>query len=407
MLNDPFLLPCGASLQNRLAKAAMTERLSGRDYLPNAFHLQLYRIWAKSGAGLLLSGNIMVDKRYLESAGNIAVEAEEALPALREWTAAGRAPGQHLWAQLSHPGRQCTILVSGRPLAPSAVRLRKLGLFARPRAMTEVEIEDVIRRFVRTATLCKAGGFTGVQIHAAHGYLLSQFLSPLTNRRTDQWGGSLANRARLLMAIVQQTREALGPDFPIGVKLNSADFQGGGFSEEDSLDVIRMLGAAGIDLLEISGGTYERMVFLVVDEPEVKASTRRREAYFLDFAHKAREVSNMPLMVTGGFRTRAFAEEALRSGMLDVVGMARPFLTEPGQALAFLQGSLEKFSDFKIRTGWKKLEDMAEGGFYARLLIQLARGEAPDRDSPALLSALFLPWHELRKALGKRVSVRQ
>jgi len=402
MLNTPLSLPCGATLCNRLAKAALTERLSRADCLPNELHRRLYQSWAQQGAGLMLTGNIMADKRYLESAGNVAVEGESALPALRLWAAAGRAEGQHLWAQISHPGRQCTILVTLRPLAPSAVKLRKLGLFAKPRAMTEAEIEDMIRRFVRTAQLCKEGGFTGVQFHAAHGYLLSQFLSPRTNRRTDGWGGALENRARPLMAILREARQALGSDFPISVKLNSADFQRGGFAEEESLQVVRWLAEAGVDLLEISGGTYEHLAFFAMGQTGMKNSTVRREAYFLDFACKVRQVSGIPLMVTGGFRSRAFAEEALENGGLDVIGMGRPFLTEPGQVGAFLRGELEQFSSLKVRTGFKALEDMAEGGFYARQLIRLAEGKLPRLDMNPLAAALFMPAHELKKAIGKR-----
>ncbi|MCB9294491.1 MAG: NADH:flavin oxidoreductase/NADH oxidase family protein [Lewinellaceae bacterium] len=402
MLNTALALPCGATLQNRLAKSALTERLSGADYLPNELHRRLYRKWSEQGPGLLITGNIMVDKRYLESAGNVAAEDESALPALREWTAAGKKEGQHLWAQISHPGRQCSILCTLRPLAPSAVKLRKLGLFAQPRAMTEAEIEDVIRRFVRTAELCKQGGFTGVQFHAAHGYLLSQFLSPRTNRRTDAWGGALENRARPLMTILREARQALGHDFPISVKLNSADFQRGGFNEEEAMQVVQMLDDAGVDLLEISGGTYEHLAFLVMDQTEVKESTRRREAYFLDFARKVRQVSDIPLMVTGGFRSRSFAEEALEEGGLDVIGMGRPFLTEPHQVGAFLRGELEQFSTLKIRTGIKSLEDMAEGGFYARQLIRLAEGKAPRLDMNPLVAAVFVPLHEMKKAAGKR-----
>ena len=402
MLNTSLPLPCGATLHNRLAKAALTERLSRADHLPNELHQKLYESWAQQGAGLLLTGNVMIDKRYLESAGNVAVEDESALPALRQWTAAGKSKGQHLWAQISHPGRQCSILVTLRPLAPSAVKLKKMGLFAKPRAMTEAEIEDAIQRFVRTAELCKEGGFTGVQFHAAHGYLLSQFLSPRTNRRTDRWGGALENRSRPLMTVLREARKALGSDFPISVKLNSADFQQDGFAEEDALGVVRMLTDVGIDLLEISGGTYEHLAFFVMDQTEVKESTRRREAYFLDFARKVRQVSDVPLMVTGGFRSHAFAKEVLEKGELDVIGMGRPFLTEPGQVGAFLRGELERFSNLEVRTGVKSLEDMAEGGFYAKQLIRLAEGKPLRLDMNPLAAAVFMPIHEMKKAIGKR-----
>ncbi|MBK8490882.1 MAG: hypothetical protein IPL49_08345 [Saprospirales bacterium] len=261
MLHTPFQLPCGAILQNRLAKAAMTERLCRADQLPHEDHVRLYESWAEARAGLMISGNIMVDRKHLESGGNIILDDESALPSLSRMTDAGKKYGHHFWAQISHSGRQTSVLVNRHPLAPSDVQLKKMGLFGKPRQMTEEQIETVIRQFVHTAVLCKKGGFTGIQLHSAHGYLLSEFLSPRTNTRTDQWGGSIENRARLLMRIVKETREAVGAEFPIGVKLNSADFQRGGFSPDDSLQVIRMLHDAKVDLLEISGGTYENVPF--------------------------------------------------------------------------------------------------------------------------------------------------
>ena len=233
-------------------------------------------------------------------------------------------------------------------------------------------------------------------------YLLSQFLSPRTNRRTDRWGGALENRSRPLMTVLREARKALGSDFPISVKLNSADFQQDGFAEEDALGVVRMLTDVGIDLLEISGGTYEHLAFFVMDQTEVKESTRRREAYFLDFARKVRQVSDVPLMVTGGFRSHAFAKEVLEKGELDAIGMGRPFLTEPGQVGAFLRGELERFSNLEVRTGVKSLEDMAEGGFYAKQLIRLAEGKPLRLDMNPLAAAFFMPIHEMKKAIGKR-----
>ncbi len=407
MLTTPFTLPCGATLQNRLAKAALTERLCRADHLPNDDHERLYEAWAETGAGLMISGNIMIDRRHLESGGNIIADSEKVLPQMIRMTNAGKKSGHHFWAQINHSGRQTTVLVNRRPLAPSEVRLKKMGLFGRPKAMSEEDIEQVIRQFVRTAVLCKEGGFTGIQIHSAHGYLLSEFLSPRTNTRTDQWGGPLENRARLLLRIVRETRQAVGPGFPIGVKLNSADFQRGGFDEQDSLEVIRMLGEEGIDLLEISGGTYENIAFLVREEPGMKESTRQREAYFLDFARKVRLVSAIPLMVTGGFRTPAFAEQALQNGELDVVGMGRPFCSHPELIPAFLAGERMELPNYSIRTGISRLDDSAEAGYYARLIIRLAKGKKRHLDYSGLRSAFFLIGWEMRKALERAVSFRR
>jgi len=187
----------------------------------------------------------------------------------------------------------------------------------------------------------KAAGFDGVQIHSAHGYLLSQFLSPRTNQRSDEWGGPLVNRARLLLKVIQSVRAAVGPDYPISVKLNSADFVKGGFALEECLQVVRWLGDAGIDLLEISGGTYEQMEFLKAHaEDEVRDSTRRREATFLEYAKAIKPVAAMPLMVTGGFRTLEGMEAALREGHTDVIGIARPFCLDPEFPRRMMEGAL-------------------------------------------------------------------
>jgi 2,4-dienoyl-CoA reductase-like NADH-dependent reductase (Old Yellow Enzyme family) len=372
-LLEPLHLPCGAILPNRIAKAAMTERLAAKNKMANEKHVALYKHWSGSGSGLLISGNIMVDQRYKESAGNIVLEDEQGIHALKNLTAAGTLQGNHFWAQISHPGRQATLFSTFKPIAPSAVKLKKLMLFAKPRAMTKAQIEDVLNRYVRTAELCKMGGFTGVQIHAAHGYLLSQFLSPKTNRRIDQYGGSIENRAKLLFDIIKKIREVVGPEYPISVKLNSADFQRGGFEEEDAFFVIRRLGDLGIDLLEISGGTYENIVFL--EKRYQRESTQKREAYFLDFANKVKEFSSIPLMVTGGFRSIDFCEHVLQNGELDVVGFARPYLLDknfPSSLLDRSNPSIQDASfDFKIR----KLADMAEAAYFDYQIHQLANNK--------------------------------
>ncbi|MEO1653184.1 MAG: NADH:flavin oxidoreductase/NADH oxidase family protein, partial [Bacteroidota bacterium] len=325
-LNQPLSLPSGAILPNRIAKAALTERLAGANHLPNEKHCTLYEQWAKYGAGMLLSGNIMVDKRYLESTGNIVVEKNTAPEPFQKWTKKVLAQGNHFWAQISHAGRQSTILATRKSVSASDVQLKKMGLFGRPVPLSASGIEEVIQRFVHAMEFCQKVGFTGVQLHGAHGYLINQFLSPRTNKRKDQWGGTIENRARLLLEIVDRGRKVLGQDFPLSIKLNSADFQRGGFDENDSKYVIKALENRGIDLLEISGGTYETTAMFGMG---LKESTRQREAYFLAFAQEIRQDCQIPLMVTGGFRTRAFAEEALGKDELDVIGFGRPFIVDP------------------------------------------------------------------------------
>lgn len=401
MLNSPLTLPCGAVLNNRLAKAAMTERLSKKDGHANQAILNLYQKWVDTGAGLLITGNVMIDAKHLESAGNVIVTDESGLPQLKQWAATAQ-PGQHLWVQLSHSGRQTSRFVNLHPKAPSAVQLKKMSLFGRPRVMSEEDIQAVIRGFVRTASIVQKAGFTGIQIHAAHGYLLSQFLSPLTNKRTDQWGGVLENRSRLLRTIIKECRRVVGPSFPIGVKLNSADFQRGGFEETESLQVIQMLESEGVDLLEISGGTYERLAFFIMNENELKESTRKREAYFLDFAEKVRLQSQIPLMITGGVRTYDFCEEVLQNGEVEMVGMARPFITNYADIPAFLSGEKKELDNLVIRTGIKSFEDSAEGGFYARQLHRMAKNKEVNENYRPLTSTLFLVKTEFLKGMAKR-----
>lgn len=398
-IHTPFQLPCGEKLNNRLAKAAMTERFSNGDLKPNHQHLTLYKKWAESKAGLLITGNVMLEKGHLESAGNV-LALDTSMPELKKWAEAATSFGNHCWVQISHSGRQTSIFNNLKPVSASNVKLKKLGFFAQPRPLKEEEVLSLIDKFAESARICMEAGFTGVQIHAAHGYLVSQFLSPITNKRDDRWGGTLENRTRFLLEIVKATRVHVGRDFPISVKLNSSDFQKGGFTEEDSLWVIKKLEAQGVDLLEISGGTYENAEFLLANN--MKESTLKREAYFLDFAEKVRKESQIPLMVTGGIRSLEFCNKALRDGLLDVVGMARPFLLYDNFASRFLSGELTPIT-YNIRTGIKAFEDMAEAGFYNLQLRRLGNGQPLYLKYSPVRSAAHLIKHELVKAIVNKL----
>ena len=252
-LNQPLTLPCGAILTNRLAKAAMTEGLADTKGRPTHELERLYGIWSDGGAALQISGNIVIDADHLERPGNVILDSapnEEMTAALKRWTKAATRSGNHFWAQISHAGRQTMKAVNPHPKAPSAVKLGLPGgQFCMPVALDEDEIYNLIGRFAQAARIAQETGFTGVQIHAAHGYLISQFLSPRSNLRTDQWGGTLENRARFLLYAVNSARQIVGPDFPIAVKLNSADFQRGGFAFEDSVQVARWLQDGSVDLI--------------------------------------------------------------------------------------------------------------------------------------------------------------
>jgi 2,4-dienoyl-CoA reductase-like NADH-dependent reductase (Old Yellow Enzyme family) len=279
-LAQPLTLPCGAVLKNRLAKAAMSETLGTWANRPTHALVTLYGRWAASGLGLIITGNVMIDRRALGEPGNVVIEDAADLTVLRDWAGSATAQGAAIWAQLNHPGKQAAKGLNTETIAPSAVPFREdmQRLFAMPREMSVAEVEDIIRRFGASAAICKTAGFTGVQIHGAHGYLVSQFLSPHHNRRTDDWGGTPEKRRRFVLAVYEEIRRRVDADFPVAIKLNSADFQRGGFTEEESLETIRALAEAGIDLIEISGGTYEAPAMSGGLEDMKKASTRARLA---------------------------------------------------------------------------------------------------------------------------------
>ena len=426
-LSRPQKLPCGAVLKNRIAKAAMTEGLADPNDNPSERHERLYRRWSRGGAGLLITGNVMIDRRYLERPGNVVIDHNSGEEALARWAEAGTVNGNHLWMQISHPGRQCSRTSNWKPVAPSDVKLKLVGLFSRPRAMTEDEIEDAIAGFARVAGIAKQTGFTGVQIHAAHGYLISQFLSPVTNQRDDKWGGGLGNRARFLLRTVEAVRKMVGPEFPVSVKLNSADFQKGGWSLEDCMKVVQVLGQSGLDLLEISGGTYEQPRLLGHDGeaetlavPQLK-STREREAYFLEYARAIRSAARVPLMVTGGFRSRAAMEEALQGNELDVIGMARPLCVDPQLPSALLGGREELAhsweNELALGRGWlgprsksrlmKFINIQGQMAWFYRQIILLGDGESPDTERD--LGAEFFQHMlgELRRARARTFRPRR
>lgn len=327
-LFTPLTLPNGAVIPNRLAKAAMEENMADADHAPSDALLRLYEAWANGRAGLILTGNVMVDHRAMTGPNGVVLEDDVHLDRFQRWAQIARAHGAHVWMQINHPGRQMPAALGQTTLAPSAIPL-DLGALSKqfpvPREMTDADIAEVQQRFTRAALLAERSGFTGVQIHAAHGYLLSQFLSPITNKRQDQWGGSIENRARLLLDIVRSVRGAVSPQFVVSVKLNSADFQRGGFSPDDAKRVVELLNPLGVDLVELSGGSYEAPA---MQGQARDGRTLAREAYFLEFARDIAAVAHMPLMVTGGIRRRAVAEQVVDSG-IGMVGIATALSIDP------------------------------------------------------------------------------
>lgn len=385
-LFSPLALPNGAVIPNRIAKAAMEENMADGDHAPSAELLRLYRAWAEGEAGLIITGNVMVDARAMTGPGGVVLEDDRHLDRFRAWAEAGRARGGQVWMQINHPGRQMPAALGQETLAPSAVALDIGALskqFPMPREMRAADIAEVERRFVTTALLAERAGFTGVEIHAAHGYLLSQFLSPLANRRQDRWGGSLENRARLLTDIVRGIRAAVAPGFAVAVKLNSADFQRGGFSPEDARDVVAMLGSLGVDLVELSGGSYEAPAMMGSARDE---RTLAREAYFLDFAREIATVATMPLMVTGGIRRREVAQKVIDSGIA-MAGIATALAIEPDLPRNWRLGRTNVPALRPIT--WKN-KQLASSAHMAAVKYQLTRLSRRRRTAPGVLPAWAL-----------------
>ena len=386
-----FTLPNGSILKNRIVKSAMSENFGTRHHAPSKGLINAYKVWAKGNPGLLITGNIMIDSMALGEARNVVVEDYKDFELLKKWAKSVEGTGVHLWPQINHPGRQAFAAINRETVGPSAVSLNMGNtskMFKLPTALTEEAIWDIIKRFGNTARIMKEAGFTGCQIHGAHGYLVSQFLSPISNVRTDQFGGSLSNRARFVLEIYREIRYQVGSGYPIGIKINSADFQTGGFTELESLEVIRLLENEGIDLIEISGGTYEKPAMIQGDR---KKSTIAREAYFLDYIEKARKLIKTPLLLTGGIRSVSVMEKALKDGNLDFIGLARPFCLYPNLANQVFDGSVKRFETPIPNIGIKFLDKLGgvELPWYELQIQRIGKGKSPKTNLPGILALWF------------------
>ncbi|SPJ93228.1 related to NADH oxidase [Fusarium torulosum] len=392
-LAQPLTLKNGLMLPNRLAKAAMAENLADKDLLPTDDVYSAYKAWAEGGWGLIITGNVQVDPRYLgqprDITNNDLITRARLLDSWKKWASICRVAGTPTVMQICHPGRQSPAGAGSRgffekTLAPSAIPLR-LGkglfaavvsklLFGTPRAMTVEEILNVQNRFVETAVLASEAGFDGIELHGAHGYLLSQFLAAKTNQRVDEYGGTAGARAKVVVDIIEAIRDAVPKSFTVGIKFNSVDHQST-IALEECLEQLRLITNAGIDFLEISGGSYEEPIG-ILDPDQItrvkQESTTAREAFFLDFAKAIRnEFPNLPLLVTGGFRSRKVMEGALSGNALDIVGMARPAVLNASAASNTLLDMRKKDDEARaiavsVPTPWllKKIGNYVIGAGY-------------------------------------------
>jgi len=402
VLEEEMILPNGSTLKNRIAKSAMSENLSNKNNEPTPLLIEVYKKWAQSGAGLLITGNIMIDSKAIGEPRNVVVENRKNFEILKEWAESVNGTDTHLWAQINHPGRQAMEPINRDLKAPSAVPLksggRKDGSKKIPIALNESQILAIIEAFGNTANILKDAGFSGVQIHGAHGYLVSQFLSPYSNIRSDKWGGILVNRARFVIEVYRKIRARVGKSFPIGIKLNSADFQKGGFSEEESMEVVKILSKEGIDLIEISGGTYEAPAMM----GKRKKSTIKREVYFMNYIEKASKITTTPLMLTGGFRTTSIMKDAIASNQLDIIGIARPFTVYPNIGNEIFNNSRINFNTKIKKTGVKGIDGAMNIIWYESQIKRLGKGKVPKPDLNPWLVFIKYSWLILEKKINKK-----
>lgn len=392
LLFTPITLPNGTTIKNRFFKSAMSEGMGTKNFQPKRNIATLYKRWAEGGTGLIITGNIMVDPKGTAEPGNIVFDKNSNMEILKDWAKQGQQHGAKVVVQLNHPGKQAPKTIAKETVAPSAVPLGNglNKLFSTPRALTTSEVEELVQKFVTSAKVAKEAGFSGVQIHAAHGYLISQFLSPHDNRRTDKYGGSLENRMRFLKEIYLGMREKLGKDFPIGIKINSTDFKEDGLTEEDSLKTIVELANLGLDFVEISGGTYER--------PAMMGATSKstNQVFFAEYSKKLKQKIDIPVIVTGGIRSINAMNTLLNDNTTDFIGIARPLTIDPNIPNKIKQGTYTIVETTRVSTGVKKLDKIFGsllGIVYYQVLMQnIAKGKEPKATKnawPSLIQAVY------------------
>lgn len=371
LLGRPLELPCGAVLKNRLVKSAMSDSLADGEGNPTISQIRLYERWAIGGVALSIVGEVQCDARYPEKPGNLVFGAYSNLQDLRSLAARASIEGAHIWPQLGHAGALSHSPIS-KPKGPSAL---SIGNF-KCAGMSVAEVEQLPDMYARSALLAKEAGFTGVQVHAGHGFLLSQFLSPLFNRRKDQYGGSIEARCRIIVEIIDKVRHTVGPLFPLGIKINSSDQLEGGLTQEDALEAIRILDQTSIDLIEISGGTYF---------PGAKEGSDRSSSgpYFIDFSRRAQQVTKVPIQATGGFKSLEEVCASLDNGSVDLVGLARAMVLNPELANGWMSN---KASD----PAFPRFETSPPGGITAwyTMLLTAVSNDCERSYNLDLLSAI-------------------
>lgn len=393
-LEQALTLPCGLALSNRIVKPALSEFLADREGAATEELVDLYRVWGHGGAGLLITGNVMVDRRYIEAPGNVVLDEENSdahIQRLSKWAVAAQEGGSRVFMQLGHAGAQTPEYVCERPVGPSLRRTATggSGAFrsAPCRALVSEEIEDVVKRFVRGIELAARTGFDGVQIHACHGHLISQFLSPRANQRCDKWGGTVENRSRLLLEVIREARQVVPESFGISVKLNVSDFVPGGLSFDDCIAVVEWLNIEAVDFIEITGGVPVQpqmfgLTFPDFFEDDGRLAQGRNDygAYFATFARLVKSYARTPVMLTGGLRATEQMNRLLDHRCADLLGVGRPLCIWPDLPSKILNGDVDQIADLMPK------------GFGPKAIVRSDIGSTSVRDWYA---EAVVAWHAL------------
>jgi len=346
------------TLRNRIIRSATWEGMCEKDGQPTRKLAECYAALAKGGVGLIISGYTFVRPNGKQMPGKMGIHTDSFAKAFNTLTETVHANGGAIAIQLVHAGGQANPEISGHPaVAPSAIQTRQFPTV--PEELSPDQIQALVSAFAQGARRAKAWGFDAVQLHGAHGYLINQFLSPLTNRRTDAYGGSAENRCRFALQVYEAVREAVGKDFPVMIKLNAADNLEGGLTADDALVAARKLDAAGIDAIEVSSGTPASGA---VGPAREKINAPEKEAYNLEPARAIKAHIACPVMVVGGFRSFDVAQKAIGEDGMDYIAMSRPLIREPDLPGRWQQG--EKTPARCISCNKCFIPGLKEGGIY-------------------------------------------
>lgn len=342
------------TLRNRLVRSATAEGLATVEGECTDELVEFYRQLARGGAGLIITGYAYIDRLGKSSHKQLGIDHDRLILGLRKLVKACHDGGAKVAAQLVHAGAHTAPEFTGGqdPIGPSPVEDRTVHI--RPREMTHADIDNVTSQFTAAARRAKDAGFDAVELHGAHGYLLSQFLSPFTNRRTDDYGGPIENRIRFTTDVYQKVRQAVGPDYPVLIKINGRDYVEGGATLEDSVPLARALSEMGIDAIEVSGGTGASDTQI---PSRVRINRPDKEAYFLDDAREIRKAVKCPLILVGGIRTLGRILDIIDEEVADYFAMSRPLIREPDLPNNWKTGIRESASCISCNQCYKTLKE--------------------------------------------------